>query len=555
MIDAGRHYRRHDRVVALALTGSVIAVTSVLLLIRYVPLQDFPQQVKMLTQIRELAPGHQTEFFRSRTGLVFGYQLYCWIDRLWAPLLSPLWSLRLQTILAFLLTPIAAFRLARAIDVDPWLAALLAAPLALSTHFKLGILPFCLGIPISMLALASAIRLLDDRRVVRVLELMTWLTLSQLAHPLTLGIALLMMGPMWLYRGRRDPFVTAGYLAAAAPALLMFAHDARAHAYGNIPGAELAWPVWGMTTQWIGEILNRIPTLAYGSYGVGSLVGRIPAIIATLACLAVAVRHWRGDGGLRTALLATVALLTLLGIILPRDIGTTFCFAGRFPFVALLLCAVIGGQATEHLSRRKLAVVASAIMLAMALNCTEFVAQSERVRSVIGDAPSPVLSGAILPVRFMPCQGDMREARTGFEIALYHPLWHVWAYVSTSDTFAPQVFAFSGYHQVQARADRYGDMAGAPDWLILSPWQPNHRCEDNNLFRLLWATGIAKYDTIVATELPAKFIPALEGAGFSTQAIGPGLTVIRRLAHAAAPLVNPPLPASPDPRPRPDSRS
>src|SRR5262249_11093738 len=153
--------------------------------IPYLPLQDYPQQVRMLSQQRTFHPGEVTDYFRVKTDLIFGYSLYRVLDRIWAPVLAPDQSLRVTFIVCFLAFLLAVWRLAERLEVSPGLATLLACPLALSCPFRLGLAPFMLGFPCALLALSEAIVILEKPSVSPTIRLALFLALAHMAHPVT----------------------------------------------------------------------------------------------------------------------------------------------------------------------------------------------------------------------------------------------------------------------------------------------------------------------------------------------------------------------------------
>ena len=522
-------FARGDRV-KIALGLGIAMVVIVLSCIPYLPLQDIPQQSKMLAQQRELHPGQVTEYYRVRTGLVFGYQLYCWIDRLLAPLLTPDQSLRALFIVAFLLLPLAVWRLARATGADPALATLLALPLGLSGHFKLGLVSYALGIPCALLALAQAFEISAAVRLRSALALCLWLTLAQLSHPVAFLIAGLMVFLVWLYRARKQPYATIAIVGAALPALLMLIHDARAEAYRNIPGFGFVWPVPLVTMQNLEHVFFGYFFLSYGIAGPLSLAGHLPLLVGTAACAALALQKPVGERWIRHALIWMIVLVSLPDVIAPRSLGTTFELATRFPLVACLLFTILGGQARARLSARVLGAVGAATLLAVGVSSAELLRHSLAIRAMIGDHPPRVLDGRVLPVRFNPCGHLASERAKSWHT--YDPYWHIWAYALKNNAVSPQSFAFSGYHLVQLRSELYPQLAGIPDWLGLSSWVPEQSCAENNRLRLLWSLGVEQYDTVLAINLPEELRRSLDGTGLRVERISPGFTAIRKASAA-----------------------
>jgi hypothetical protein len=179
--------------------------------------------------------------------------------------------------------------------------------------------------------------------------------------------------------------------------------------------------------------------------------------------------------------------------------------------------------------------VASALLLSLCSSAADLMSQGRRIREIVGEHPPRSLGGRLLAVRFHLCD---KEPGPSFGWGAYDPLWHVWAYGVNNFAATPQTFAFSRYHYVQFRSERYDKVAGPPDSEILSDQVPGQRCVENNAFRLMWALSSRQYDAVLAVQMPASLLSILTRASnprLKITPLSPGLLVLQVASPAAHP--------------------
>jgi hypothetical protein len=374
--------------------------------------------------------------------------------------------------------------------------------------------------------MAAAIELCKAIRISLVLELAFWFALAQLAHPcssLVAGVAIFLV---WIFQGARRPWATLSLFVGTVPGLVMLGHDVLVGAYDNIPGVEYAWPVNRVASIELSHTFRSFFFLSYGIASPGAFFIYLPLLCATSVCAYVALRRRpSGPQWIRNAMLGVIVLMILPSITGPRALGTTFELGPRFTVFAFLLFAVIGGQAFSWLSRRGTVLVAGAVALVMVATSVEFIQNSQQIKSMLGGThPQRILDGKIAVVRFNSCE-NVTSAHDAAWFT-YDPFWHLWPYLFKEGAVAPQVFAFSGYHQVQLRPEKYPEIGAMPDWQVMTAWFPSRYCKDNNEFRLLTTLDLPNYDRFLAVNLPQSLSDRLAGAHYTLERLTPGFTLV-----------------------------
>jgi hypothetical protein len=515
-------------VVALGFALGLVALSVSILAVPYLPVQDFPQQLRMLMQHRHLVPGQLTEYLRVQSSLVFGYSLYRTIDSLWAVFLSPDTSLRLIFLLSIVWLEIAVARLSRRAGGGMPLACLLALPLCVSNLFWFGLAPVMLGLAACVSALSPAIDFCRQPRTARALELAIWLLLALLAHPLALALTCLLICLIAL-RHRARWRVWAGLLASALPGTVLLAWDLARNGYGTVPGVPSVGPA--MTKPDVMATIIDLLVQPIGAQTDAWFPLRVPFYIAMGACA------WRARSAAaatpgRRALVWGALVLVVLTFVIPRNSGAMMGVPCRLATLAVVLLATVSGAALPTLSARWRAAVAAAVLLDIGASAAQLARDGERIRAIVGDVPPRSISGTILSVRFNDCA----HLFPSFAWRSFDPFHDVWAYGLSDTAATAQMFAFGNYHYVQFRRDRYQELPGVTwDKQLLDGFTDPDKdgCQASN--RRRFRVGLDRGVKTLLVGLPPELEAELGGQSRAFRHLGPGMIEIAAVeTHALA---------------------
>ncbi len=515
---------------ALVAAG-LLAIVVTLSVCSYLPFQDVPNHIKVLTLDRALRAGATSPFLEAAPGTAFGYSLVAAVSRFLAPLMGAATVVRLLCIVSAAGIPLAAVPLARVTGAPPAWAALLALPLALSWPLRVGLLPYVVALPLVELGLAAALWAGQGGRLRRVLALAGCAVASYLAHPMVFGLLAGLAGvtsvlpaPGAMGRKERVLRVALG-LGVVAPLVGL---DLLQHRLSMLPDADatlLRSPVWWRPLP---LALGHVITRGLGVTGPDALVYYEPFLLVLVVGTAVAWRPpAKGATPSGRRAIAAAALLGTLGtVLLPDSRENVFLIGSRVAVLGILFWTAVAAPALAQLPWLRLAAV-PAVALALGFQIHEVAGRAAMLREVLGPQPEQV-GGLYLPMQVPRCQGASSLAWGD-----YDPLRHAWAYALDHDGVAPYIFAGSRYQPVWFRPGVLNDELRAPKEHLLNgneDYRSPEACELNAQERLAAANAWAgSYDDILVTGREPELGEALGRSGLAVgRTLAPGLVLVRR---------------------------
>lgn len=338
--------------VSLAAAG--VAVAAPLWMTRYVPAVDVPEHLFLIRVLDELSASGSpyASVYVARPGFTYLAVYYPVLGL--GRLVGIELAMRLFLSLVLAAFPLSLWALLRALGREKWLA-LLAVPLAYTDNFYWGYVSFHASIPVTLLALAAFVRVLEEREPAGLLwpvALGTSLLGVQLVH----GAAMVVPGlalPTLLGLTPSDRRRRTRALIACAPAAIVFGLWL---AVGLSSGRRIGAPgepwtsgpggLFALSNYSFRPVADAVNTafdlLSSGFWGYADRPVVIAAGAAATVCAIAGV--FRPQALVRTAFrvrarpAALFAIAAALYLFLPVDVaGYMYAVAPRYAQVAVLL--------------------------------------------------------------------------------------------------------------------------------------------------------------------------------------------------------------------------
>jgi hypothetical protein len=481
--------------VALAVTGTVLWLVPVL------PFQDFPNHLHLLEVERALRAGNDVAFLRTREGWFFGYSLYLLPSRV-LPWLDVEQALRLVVVLSALGLPLAARALAGELAAPREWVGLLSLPLALSWPLRMGLLPYVLALPLLLLATCFLVRSCRSSQGPSV-ALTLAAAACYLAHPLAFGwlLALVLVAVATL--ATRRVRTLAMSTLALTPAFLMAGWDVVQGAFRQIPGTQHTWepsPLYFRPiARAVAQLVTRTWSITDGPTGL--LLLPFLLMLAWLVFLKL---------GQRTALspeqrfcAVAVVLGTVMGLVMPGSIGTTWVLGERMAMLGPLFLPLAVASLAAHGSPRLRGALCAGIALALGAGQVEVATQAHHLDRVVGSARGARLEGRFLTFRASDCDNVQRSRSWGH----YDPLRHAWAYALGDGGVTPYIFAFAHYLPVVYDGDQFARGLRAPAEWNANAWRrrgDSADCHPWDVRQLRGALRYGDFDGVIAFGEPSR---------------------------------------------------
>ncbi|WP_242352471.1 MULTISPECIES: hypothetical protein [Anaeromyxobacter] len=367
----------------------------------YLPMVDLPQHAagaSMWMHLRDPGWGFAD---RVRLDLATPYVLSPLLVRALAELAGIPAALHLVVSLAVIALPLAAARLLRAADGDPW-ASLAAFPAAFSFSFHWGFLPYLVAAPLAVALVAAAIRSSSSPSPRRALELGLLTVLVFFAHAMALAVAACAALAVIVHRapGWRLALLRSLPLAAPVPLMIWIARARMGDLAAASRHADEA-TIWVDTARRItdlpGMIFGTAPDVLRDGETSGILSVTIALALAALVLLARAPRP-RDLGRL-----APLALVLALYFALPHHaLAVSFIYERltvfMVPFALLALSAPARPGRRTALARAGLVLLTLACMSVWTARFRRFDAEARGFDRIV-DAVPPAPRLVALPWR------------------------------------------------------------------------------------------------------------------------------------------------------------
>lgn len=525
------------------LAAGLVAIGVTLCVGPYVPFQDLPNHIQVLTLDSRLRDGHAAAYLVAAPGQTFGYSLVVEIARLLGPVFGTATVVRVLCVASALGIPLSSLWLARACTARDdgsataatW-AAVMALPLAISWPLRVGLLPYALALPFVVLGLAAAIWTIHDRRTRTVLALAACAVTSYLAHPYGFVWLVIVAGAAGIanFRAGKGALLRVAIgIGVVAPLL---GHDLVRHRLSMVPGAEatlLRSPMWWRPLP---EALGHIVTRGLGVTGRDTLVYYLPLLAVIVTSCAIVWRRRRdAPGGAPPRALVAAALLATLGTVaMPESNENVFLLGSRATVLGLLFCVVVAAPAVAGGKAWLRTAAVLSVTLAVAFQYREVAGRAKIMADVLGPRGPERVDGTYLPVQVARC-----ELASSVAWGDYDPFRHVWAYALGRDGVTPYLFAGSRYQPVWFRSGVLGDELYGPHEHLLTDnetWRDASACEVVMQDRLAAAASWpGAYDGVLVAGRQPEVGRAIERSGLTIERkLAPGLYVLRRAAAGNA---------------------
>ena len=504
-----------------ALILAALIVTATLMMrLPYLPFQDFPNNLHVLTLDRAIDTPEVTRYFQRPQSFVYGYSLVSLLSRASSGWVSEKTTLKMIFVLAALGFPLGVARVARMVGAQPLWAGFLALPLALSWPLKMGLVQFSLALATSLFGIAAAIRASRDPRWSRYLELAFWCGLTYMAHALALVLVMIGMGLAWLDTRRSRLAVGAVFGVALIPAGILLSADAAHDVFRVIPQTAVSLQQHTTKFRSLGEAAAHLFTRSYGVTDADALLWYAPLLVLlVLASAAAFRRHRELRKGDNSFLLWAVPFMIVACVGSPETTERIYFIGSRLAAMAMGLATVMAAVTVARASLSTQLIAVGATVLALIGVFGETVSRSASLSELLGPEGPERVSGRYLTAKIGPC-ADEDEGYWG----RYESERHLWAYALALDGITPYLFAWSRYHPVQYRGEVYSRDLRAPRESINGDRRLGGSCEAANEERLRGATAWAGFDGALITGRPETLSdlvdrPNLQGA----RNLSPGL--------------------------------
>ena len=312
----------------------VLAVVAELALVwshQSIPSNDGPAHqysAFVARQLREDPDGRLARWFLPNPRPFYPNWLYGRLLESAVGRMAPTNAEKLFASIYLLALPLAVAALAKALDGDAALAALVAVPLSLNFLFFMGFFPFLWGVVLALLALAAVVRALDRPDLTRLSLVAALAAATWFAHLAAFGVVV--SGAVVLIlaaRSRRSRWAVA---AALAPIVL---GAALLYPWELGPGSGFAWSIDPLGRT-LSILTLRIAT-AFGGVERGSF-----AIFGIWLCTFAVLGILGAESGRRRSLVALVGALFVAALAVPTVVGIGSFLEHRLLFFVALTSTV-----------------------------------------------------------------------------------------------------------------------------------------------------------------------------------------------------------------------
>lgn len=521
---------------AWLLAAALTVAALLLFVVPYLPFQDLPNHALLLTYDRALGPDGNA-WLQRPAFVSFGYTAYIWATRLLAPFLSVEAVLKLLAAIAVVALPLATARLASVLGAPAALAGLLVLPFALGWPLRMGLVSFVLGVPLALLAAASAVLLCRRPTAARAAILAFECGAAYLTHAFAFGLALALTGLAAAVCGRRSPRQAGLLVLALLPAAVLAGWDGWHGSWRPTEAASaITAPEHPVRFRPVGEALSHVACRTYGIPRASSLPAYLPhLLLLAAASSAFAVRR-RGDAGsagepagsnrqrlaARRFLLIGGAVLTLGTVAMPDSAGRAYLLGSRPAMAGMCLAGIAAAAGLRRSRRMGMPVAAAVTLVACAVSLGGIAREAREVREVVGERPPRTVSGNVLVARAADCRRE-----TGYLWGAWDPLRLVWAYALSPRGSTPYLFAEHRYDMVWYRPGANPPYPPVGRALSDERTLDASACAERNRDRVARSLAWPGYDGVLVTGSPDTVRAAVEGSGARDRIrLGPGLWLL-----------------------------
>ena len=518
--------KRHSSLEAWILLLSLTGIGIYLLALRFIPFQDIPAHTHIFLLDQTLAE-HTGNYLTRPDHLVFCYNLYIWMFRLGAPLISADTMIHIQTAISALSVPLSLMFLAASVPANSsrtTMCGLLALPICFSWPLKMGFIPFALGVPLVFISIGIAIRASAKDSPGYYLALALTIVTCYCAHALTYAIACLGVGLVWLVftRGRwKIALKLVSTLLVSIPLVLWdFFHGA----FEPVPGTHDIMRPSPLEFRDIDIAIEHLVTRSYGVGGLEELYFFIPLFV--ILCLGV-VGFWRHrkqstSSGVMVYFWLTVSAL-LLSTAVPESLNLLYFLASRLSIFFVGFLTVLASVFWSHRKPWIRQLLLLAVFAALGCQVVTTNKRATTVNEIMGESATEKLKGKFLTAHVASCnKGD----RWGH----YDSERHLWTHgLAPNRGITPYFFAWNGYHPIHFVGSGFSEALRAPYEHINSDdcYGDAGYCRANRM-RILGATRWSGYDGVIITGRPDLLEESLASANIEVQRrLHPGIALVK----------------------------
>ena len=518
-------------------SAGLASAALLLVTLPYLPFQDLPNHALLLTYDRTLGPDGNA-WLQRPAFVSLGYTAYIWATRLLAPFLSVEEVLELLAAIAVVALPLATARLAAVLGAPGALAGLLVLPFALGWPLRMGLLAFVLGVPLALLAAASAVLLCRRPTVARAATLAIECGAAYLTHAFAFGLALALTVLAAAVCGRRTPRLAGLLVLALLPAGLLAGWDGW---HGSWRPTEAASPITAPEQparfRPIGEALSHVACRTYGIPRASSLPAYLPHLILLAAAATALATRRRGaetgdakpgvpgrlDPAARRFLLIGGVVLTLGTVGMPDSAGRAYLLGSRPAMAGMCLAGIAAAAGLRRSAGpRGLPMAAVVTFVACAASLGGMAREAREVRAVVGERPPRNVSGNVLVARAAECRRE-----TGYLWGAWDPLRLVWAYALSPAGSTPYLFAEHRYDMVWYRPGANPPYPPAGRALSDERNLDAMLCAERNRERVARSLAWPGYDGVIVAGSPDAVRAAIAGSGARDRIrLAPGLWLL-----------------------------
>ncbi|MFO0676162.1 MAG: hypothetical protein U0169_06490 [Polyangiaceae bacterium] len=446
--------------IAAAVVGA-LALVALFVVVPTLPFQDLPQHDLVLRASRALREGATSPFLEVSPHVTFAYSGYLRLARLVDPLVGTGASLTLVTAAGAFLLPFAVARLAQVTGGSAAWAFVMALPLTLAWHVRMGFVAYSLGLDTAIFWIAATKAYVDRPSRPRGAAVVLLAIATYLGHPLPWGVAVCGAAAYGLGAStrRRGAPVLAGAVGAT---LVLVAWDVTHFAFRQVPETRVTWEPSPLAFR---PATTALAHLVTRSFGIPTATGLAPIALLALG-LVVALPAAR-----RARLAPTDAVTTRLAwaaawlaFLAPTSYKITWLMGDRLAVFAV----VFAMSAASRKFVGKPEWGPSIFVVVGALGATTVAAvdvsrQAATVAHVTLPRTSRFPPGRYLTYRLTDCTDRSYDPVWGD----VDPLRSAWAWGADLDAMTPYAFGFSRYLSVVFKGDVYASRLRAPhEWNV-----------------------------------------------------------------------------------------
>lgn len=425
------------------------------------PFQDIPHHELALRLGRAIANGGTSSYLDTAPHSAFAYSLYIHLTNLLAGVAGSEGALAIVASMAALTLPFAVATFAHTCGGSPRWAFVLAMPLALGWHVRMGYVPYSLGVDGAVFWMAAARVLAEKPTPKAATATLVAALVTYLGHPLAWVFGAMGVLATWIFSDRKkEAFGVLAVIGLVTSAI--FTWDTVHAAFRQVPETAVTWEPSPVVFRPIPTAAFHVVTRTFGVSHPGHLVPIAAMVAGVVLALPRATVVPSGDRHVATFLVRTTVIFLVIAILTPTALNIGWLIADRFAIFALVLAIV---TASRRLSAEAawgpLVIIASGAMGATLFSVSECHREARRVARITTPLTARFPAGRYLTYRLTDCGAGTFDQLWGHT----DPLRGAWSYGADLEAMTPYAFAFSRYHPILYVGSVYAARLRAPhEW-------------------------------------------------------------------------------------------